>query len=204
MSHQTTRSPEQEGAGNLLAMLNQPLSRPDGEQSKKAEQVLNRACEACRNSKVRCLAGPDPSSNQCQRCAKAGRTCIFAAPVKRRQRKRTDVRVAELEKEIKKMQSLIKGPVRSPSGASDHESMDEVSDEKDTGAEETSPLDSQRHGSTTTTTSTFTHHWPSGGAPPPSHQPQLQEAIVAPKICLGPLMTSLIVVLSRKNLQRNC
>lgn len=187
MSHQTTRSPEQEGAGNLLAMLNQPLSRPDGEQSKKAEQVLNRACEACRNSKVRCLAGPDPSSNQCQRCAKAGRTCIFAAPVKRRQRKRTDVRVAELEKEIKKMQSLIKGPVRSPSGASDHESMDEVSDEKDTGAEETSPLDSQRHGSTTTTTSTFTHHWPSGGAPPPKSPTAAPGSNCGPKDLLGPV-----------------
>ena len=148
-------------------MLNQPVSRAEGDKSKKSEQALNRACEACRTSKVRCLANTDPNSNQCQRCSKAGRTCIFAAPVKRRQRKRTDVRVAELEREIKKMQSLIKGGNRSPSGASDHESMDEGSDAKDSGAEESSPLESQRHGSTTTTISTFTHHWPSTGAPPP-------------------------------------
>ena len=70
------------------------------------------------------------------------------------------MRVAELEKEIRKMQSaLMKGSNRSPSGASDHESADEGS-ERDNGAEEPSPLESQRHGSTTTTTSTFTHHWP--------------------------------------------
>lgn len=158
MSHQFTQSPEREGAGNLLAMLNQPAGRPEGEPSKKPEQALNRACEACRTSKVRCLANPDPSSNVCQRCAKAGRTCIFAPPVKRRQRKRTDVRVAELEREIKKMQSLMKGGTRS-SGASEHESADEGS-EKEIGEEEESSLESQRHGSTTTTTSAFTHSWP--------------------------------------------
>ena len=160
MAHQTTRSPEREGAGNLMAMLNQPTNRPDGDQSKKPDQALNRACEACRTSKVRCLAGPDPNSTQCQRCAKAGRTCIFAPPVKRRQRKRTDVRVAELEKEIKKMQSaLMKSSNRSTSGASDHESAGEKS-ERDNGVEEASPLELQRNGNASTTTSTFTHSWP--------------------------------------------
>ena len=57
------------------------------------------------------------------------------------------------------MQSLIKGGHRSPSGASDHEFADEGS-ERDNGAEESSPLEPQRHGSTTTTASTLTHHWP--------------------------------------------
>ncbi|KZM20863.1 sequence-specific DNA binding RNA polymerase II transcription factor [Ascochyta rabiei] len=187
MSHQITRSPEQEGAGNLLAMLNHPTNRPDSDQSKKPDQALNRACEACRTSKVRCLANPDPDSNQCQRCAKAGRTCVFAAPVKRRQRKRTDVRVAELEKEIKKMQSLITGSNQSPSGASDHESMDEESDERNIGAEETSPLGSQRHGSTTTATSTFTHHWPSAGAPPQKSPTVAPGNNCGPKDLLGPV-----------------
>jgi hypothetical protein len=183
-----TRSPEQEGAGNLLAMLNQPPSRPEGDQPRKPDQALNRACEACRTSKVRCLANPDPNSNVCQRCAKAGRTCIFAPPVKRRQRKRTDVRVAELEKEIKKMQSLMKGPNRSTSGASDHDSAEEES-EKDNGAEESSPLESQRHGSTTTTTSTFTHTWPNVlGPKSPREAPVPAPASnCGPKDLLGPV-----------------
>ncbi|XPT01816.1 hypothetical protein M3J09_010943 [Ascochyta lentis] len=187
MSHQFTRSPEQEGAGSLLAMLNQLMDRPDGDQSKKPDQALNRACESCRTSKVRCLTNPDPKSNQCQRCAKAGKTCVFAAPVKRRQRKRTDVRVAELEKEIKKMQSLITGGKGSPPGASDHESMDEGSEERDDGTtEETSPLSSQRHGSTTTT-STLKHHWPSAGAPPPKSPTAAPGNNCGPKDLLGPV-----------------
>lgn len=99
---------------------------------KATEQQLNRACEACRLSKVRCLVNPNPNSgsNQCQRCAKAGRQCIFAPPAKRRQRKRTDVRVAELEKEIKQMRSLLKPNSASPGEASDHESMDEDDDDQ--------------------------------------------------------------------------
>lgn len=68
------------------------------------------------------------------------------------------MRVAELEREIKKMQSLMKGGNRSP-GASEHESADEGS-EKEMGEEEESPVESQRHGSTTTTTSALTHSWP--------------------------------------------
>ncbi|KAJ4993362.1 fungal specific transcription factor [Stagonosporopsis vannaccii] len=185
MSHQNTQSPDREGAGNLLAMLNQPASRPETDQSKKPEQALNRACEACRTSKVRCLANPDPTSSVCQRCAKAGRTCIFAPPVKRRQRKRTDVRVAELEKEIKKMQSaLMKGQQRSPSAASDHESADEGS-ERDNGAEELSPLESQRQGSTTTTASTLTHSWPNIIGPKSPRDPPLSNP--APKDLLGPV-----------------
>ncbi|CAI6332639.1 unnamed protein product [Periconia digitata] len=75
---------------------------------KTPEHPLNRACEACRVSKVRCLPNPNSTSNQCQRCTRAGRLCIFAAPAKRRQRKRTDVRVAELEREVKQLTSLLR------------------------------------------------------------------------------------------------
>ncbi|KAF2659834.1 hypothetical protein K491DRAFT_590315 [Lophiostoma macrostomum CBS 122681] len=105
---------------------------------KATEQQLNRACEACRLSKVRCLVSP--SSSQCQRCAKAGRTCVFAAPAKRRQRKRTDVRVAELEKEVKQMRSLLKTNQISPIGESEPESMDEDADENDDQLDRDSPL----------------------------------------------------------------
>ncbi|KAL8958539.1 MAG: hypothetical protein Q9193_004425 [Seirophora villosa] len=53
-----------------------------------------RACESCRARKVRCL--PE-DSKACQRCARSGRECVYTAPEKRRRRKRTDTRVAELE-----------------------------------------------------------------------------------------------------------
>ncbi len=80
-----------------------------GPQDKLAEQQVNRACEACRLLKVRCL--PDITSNSviCQRCKKSARICIYAAPQKRRQRVRTDTRVAELEREIRAMRSLLTG-----------------------------------------------------------------------------------------------
>ncbi|EPQ66830.1 Bgt-2856 [Blumeria graminis f. sp. tritici] len=59
----------------------------------------SRACEACRGLKVRCdpdLSNPDAP---CKRCAKANRNCIVTAPSRKR-RKKTDSRVAELEKKI--------------------------------------------------------------------------------------------------------
>ena len=56
-----------------------------------------RACEACRGLKVRCE--PDPVKGTCRRCAKAGRTCIITVPSRKRQKK-TDSKVAELEKKI--------------------------------------------------------------------------------------------------------
>ncbi|KAF1962220.1 hypothetical protein CC80DRAFT_522120 [Byssothecium circinans] len=84
-------------------MLPSPTDIP----KKSSEPQLNRACEGCRTSKVRCLPLPG-SSSQCQRCAKAERQCVFAAPAKRRQRKRTDVRVAELEREVRQLTSLLR------------------------------------------------------------------------------------------------
>lgn len=57
-----------------------------------------RACEACRGLKVRCE--PDPSDEgPCKRCRKAGRNCVVTMPTRKRQKK-TDSRVAELEKKI--------------------------------------------------------------------------------------------------------
>ena len=57
-----------------------------------------RACEACRGLKVRCE--PDPNDEgPCKRCKKAGRNCVVTQPTRKRQKK-TDSRVAELEKKI--------------------------------------------------------------------------------------------------------
>jgi hypothetical protein len=74
--------------------------------SKHPENV-NRACEACRGLKVRCLLDHESNSGKCQRCSRSGRQCHYAAPQKRRRRKRTDTRVAELEKEVCALRSLL-------------------------------------------------------------------------------------------------
>ncbi|KAI0438665.1 hypothetical protein F4803DRAFT_534146 [Xylaria telfairii] len=58
-----------------------------------------RACEACRGLKVKCEPDPFNHDGPCKRCAKAGRECIVTQPTRKRQKK-TDSRVAELEKKI--------------------------------------------------------------------------------------------------------
>ena len=59
-----------------------------------------RACEACRSRKIRCLPQGSSKMGKCQRCDKSDRECIFTAPEKRRRRKRTDTRVADLEQMV--------------------------------------------------------------------------------------------------------
>lgn len=76
-------------------------------QMNAAEIPFNRACDSCRSHKVRCLSNNSTSSNACQRCAKTDRQCVFTAPQKRKQRKRTDTRVAELEREVQAMRALF-------------------------------------------------------------------------------------------------
>ena len=78
------------------------------------DQRSNRACEACRLLKVRCLLDETSSTSQCQRCLRAKRSCVFAAPQKRRPRKRTDTRVAELEREVRAMRLLLRDNADSP------------------------------------------------------------------------------------------
>lgn len=58
-----------------------------------------RACQPCRQLKVRCDPDPAHPDGSCKRCAKARRTCIVTAPTRKRQKK-TDSRVAELERKI--------------------------------------------------------------------------------------------------------
>jgi hypothetical protein len=81
------------------------------------EQQFNRACDACRMHKVRCLPNNTATSKTCQRCARTDRQCVYTAPQKRKQRKRTDARVAELEREVQAMRTLFEkkepGPNRS-------------------------------------------------------------------------------------------
>ncbi|WEW59007.1 hypothetical protein PRK78_004475 [Emydomyces testavorans] len=58
-----------------------------------------RACETCRQLKVRCDPDPDHPDGSCKRCAKANRRCIVTVPSRKRQKK-ADSRVAELERRI--------------------------------------------------------------------------------------------------------
>ncbi|KAF5022741.1 hypothetical protein F66182_5204 [Fusarium sp. NRRL 66182] len=76
-----------------------------------------RACEACRGLKVRCE--PDPNEEgPCRRCRKAGRNCVVTMPTRKRQKK-TDSRVAELEKKIDALTASLQARA-APTGGQVH------------------------------------------------------------------------------------
>ncbi|KAJ4173719.1 Rho GTPase activating protein [Fusarium falciforme] len=82
---------------------------PDGGDAKRP-----RACEACRGLKVRCE--PDPNDEgPCKRCRKAGRSCVVTMPTRKRQKK-TDSRVAELEKKIDALTASLQARAAPPGG----------------------------------------------------------------------------------------
>ncbi|CAL3962220.1 unnamed protein product [Diplocarpon coronariae] len=66
----------------------------------------SRACEACRGLKVRCEPDPNNTDGPCKRCAKANRNCVVTPPSRKRQKK-TDSRVAELEKKINALTATL-------------------------------------------------------------------------------------------------
>ncbi|KAF4967386.1 hypothetical protein FZEAL_10538 [Fusarium zealandicum] len=85
---------------------------PDGGDPKRP-----RACEACRGLKVRCE--PDPNDEgPCKRCRKAGRSCVVTMPTRKRQKK-TDSRVAELEKKIDALTASLQARA-TPAGGHGH------------------------------------------------------------------------------------
>jgi len=63
-----------------------------------------RACEACRGLKVRCEF--DRGSRDCRRCIKAARQCQVTQPSRKRQKK-TDTKVAELERKLEDLRSEL-------------------------------------------------------------------------------------------------
>lgn len=72
-----------------------------------------RACEACRGLKVRCeFEGNDPDG-ACKRCTKAKRHCVVTQPSRKRQKK-TDSRVAELEKKIDALTATLQATQATP------------------------------------------------------------------------------------------
>ncbi|KAJ5128283.1 hypothetical protein N7448_002001 [Penicillium atrosanguineum] len=80
-------------------MRSHPAATSTEPEDHQVDLKRSRACEPCRQLKVRC----DPDLNNldapCKRCAKARRTCIVTAPTRKRQKK-TDSRVTELERKI--------------------------------------------------------------------------------------------------------
>ncbi|KAI4275719.1 MAG: hypothetical protein LQ337_003031 [Flavoplaca oasis] len=83
--------------------MSEPHIKQDPEQKKSSMAHHDkpkphiRACESCRTRKIRCLPQDSSKDAKCQRCAKSGRDCIYSSPEKRKRRKRTDARVADLE-----------------------------------------------------------------------------------------------------------
>ena len=120
--------------------LSEPSTHQDTTASltPRAEDGVNgdlkrpRACEACRGLKVRCE--PDSVKGTCRRCAKAGRQCIVTVPSRKRQKK-TDSRVAELEKKIDALTASLQATKSqamsgSDGGSSEEEEQQEASSVK--------------------------------------------------------------------------
>jgi Fungal specific transcription factor domain/Fungal Zn(2)-Cys(6) binuclear cluster domain len=78
-----------------------------------------RACEACRQLKVRCELDND-SSGSCKRCAKAKRKCVVTVPTRKRQKK-TDSRVSDLEKKIDALTASLQVPKRTGTSPPRHD-----------------------------------------------------------------------------------
>lgn len=57
---------------------------------------------------MRCIQDVSSSSEKCQRCERRNIDCVFTERSTKRRRKRTDTRVAELEKEVKAMSTALR------------------------------------------------------------------------------------------------
>lgn len=92
------RTPPSAGRAVSMSMSDNDAIIPTHDES-QLDSKRPRACEACRGLKVRCESDPNLPDGPCKRCAKAGRNCVVTVPSRKRQKK-TDSRVAELEKKI--------------------------------------------------------------------------------------------------------
>ncbi|KAL9024057.1 MAG: hypothetical protein Q9196_006791 [Gyalolechia fulgens] len=101
--------------------LSYPDVNPQHGDQPPTDSKRPRACEACRGLKVRCE--PDPAKATCRRCAKAGRSCVVTAPSRKRQKK-TDSRVAELERKIDALTASLHATKAQAASESDDDSTD--------------------------------------------------------------------------------
>ncbi|KAJ5757206.1 uncharacterized protein N7511_007388 [Penicillium nucicola] len=97
--HQDPSGPASFSHSHSLGAEHTPATQSPDPNDGLGDAKRARACEPCRQLKVRCDPDPDHPDGSCKRCAKARRTCIVTAPTRKRQKK-TDSRVAELERKI--------------------------------------------------------------------------------------------------------
>lgn len=104
-SYQSIQTPSYYGNNNNNNNNHNAQDSPDDQSPSAAnphdpnDLKRPRACEACRSLKVKCELDDNSPNGSCKRCAKAHRQCIITVPSRKRQKK-TDSRVAELEKKI--------------------------------------------------------------------------------------------------------
>lgn len=83
-------------------------SSPPASSTSNQTKPLNKACEPCRASKLRCLIDPSSGDGRCKRCVATRRNCVFNAPqVRQRRAPRTDHRVAELERQLRALRMKL-------------------------------------------------------------------------------------------------
>ncbi|KAI9836313.1 MAG: hypothetical protein M1837_003420 [Sclerophora amabilis] len=143
----TERPPFAESARHLFYPF--PPSPPSNNPPHDADQAdpshdpkRPRACEACRGLKVKCEPDLNNLDGPCRRCAKAKRSCVVTAPSRKRQKK-TDSRVAELEKKIDALTATLHATksATSPNGSETDQSPSHPpeSDSPSNGASSTTP-----------------------------------------------------------------
>ncbi len=117
------------------------------------DETTPRACQSCRTRKIRCLQDVSSPSEKCLPCAKSNRECVFSARSKTKRRKRTDTRVADLEKEVKAMCALLKkrtlGKVQNsaeaPPELTDGDRRDQRTSERNISGTNDSPMTYETH-----------------------------------------------------------
>ncbi|EED19070.1 C6 transcription factor (War1), putative [Talaromyces stipitatus ATCC 10500] len=119
------------GSGSIAGYLNEMSMGASHDEHDPNDPLADlkrpRACEACRQLKVRCEQDNNHPSGSCKRCAKANRKCIVTAPTRKRQKK-TDSRVSELEKKIDALTASLQASRRietmaSPEGRSQDQEL---------------------------------------------------------------------------------
>lgn len=136
-AHRSASTPS--STGNHVVGLDEPLGMLLNEMSRGltndehdaddplADLKRPRACDACRQLKVRCEPDEKHPSGSCKRCAKANRRCVVTPPTRKRQKK-TDSRVSELEKKIDALTASLQASrrvdtVTSPEGRSQEQEV---------------------------------------------------------------------------------
>lgn len=86
-------------------------------QGKAPEQL--RACESCRQRKIRCPGPSGTDDGPCEKCRSSGRSCQTRQRANRVRRKRVEVRVRELEQRILSLAANLENSSTANNGSID-------------------------------------------------------------------------------------